>query len=340
MNAVIESYITRQRAAELEEHACPPSYPPYPEFDVHKVQLITSCIPNGENIDVVLHHSSQYSKWDFFHYHAFYELIYIYRGCAIQRFPQNELTLHEHDLLLLNPNAIHAPLTAAPNDCMFNIIVSRELLESWLLPSMEKSQLITDFVFDCLFSLSRARDYLYFPADPSGKATDIAECLIEEFISKNMNYERAMEAWLILLLTQLSRNYTEEGGQELLTNRETNRLMLEVLNYMEQNAPTLTLEGLAKHFGYSEGHLSRLIRQYTGKTYIQLIQHNKLEFARQYLQNSDVPVSDIMQRAGFHSAQHFYQLFKQNYLMSPSEYRKNYRSTADAVELKSAVSSE
>lgn len=325
MNATIERFIPEQRARERSEQPPFPPCAPYPAFNPRKVQIIRSRFPEGAHIDVFLHHSSEFSDGDFFHCHDFFEMIYIYRGHAIQRFPGRELTLREHDLLLLNPNTVHAPLTTDPADCMFNIIISRELFRETLRTSEGEQELLSNFVFDCLYQLSQARDYLFFPADPSGQTAQLAECLISEFIRGEMNFERAVEAWLTLLLTQLTRTYREEGGQVLLADRETNRVVADILDYMNRNAATTSLEELAGRFGYSVGHISRLIRQHTGRTYAEIIQHAKLERARQILQSTDEPVSAVMDRAGFHSPQHFYRIFRQRYLMSPTEYRRNCR---------------
>ena len=99
--------------------------------------------------------------------------------------------------------------------------------------------------------------------------------------------------------------------------------MADILSYMNDHAASVTLEELSELFGYSVGHLSRLIRKHTGKPYSEIVQKLKLEKARYYLETSDDPITEVMRRSGFSAAHHFYRIFKERYLMSPAEYRKS-----------------
>ena len=323
MDAFIDQFILNRRQWELTHLKPPPPTARRPQFNEKDVRVIADPHENAPSIQVLLHHSSKYSEMDFFHSHDFFELIYIYRGGCLQRFANSELPMRQHDILLLNPNTVHAPYTAAEEDCMFNILISKALFEQSMLSLMSEKQVLSNFILDCLYQITKARDYLYFPADKSGKVSGITESLILESLTKDLNYQKAMEAWLALLFTQLSRLYNDRYGTSLLTDSEGNRTVADVLAYMNEKASEISLEELADHFGYSVGHLSRLIRQHTGKTYAEIIQKLKLEKARYYLESCDDPITEIMDRSGFHSTQHFYRIFKERYLMSPAEYRKS-----------------
>ena len=327
MKEVIDQFVAQRRKWELQ-HIKPLSPTvKRPQFQEQKVRVINVPFEARQHIKVNLHHSSIFSEGDFFHYHDFFELIYLYRGGCLQRFAKSELTMKEHDILLLNPNTVHAPYTMAQTDCMFNVLISKSLFEQSMLSLMTDKQVLSSFILDCLYQISKARDYLYFPADETGKVSEIIESLIVEFIQKDLNYERALEAWLVLLFTQLSRVYHKRVGPSLLSDRENNRTVADILSYMNDHASTVSLEELSSRFGYSVGHLSRLIRQHTGKTYAEIIQRLKLERARCYLEVCDDPISEVMDRSGFHSTHHFYRIFKERYLMSPAEYRKNVRAS-------------
>lgn len=325
MNAVIDQFVVKRRQWELENIEPLPPTAKRPQFQDQKVRVINVPFEDRHPIKICLHHSSVFSEGDFFHYHDFFELIYLYRGGCLQRFAQNELSMKEHDILLLNPNTVHAPYTTCESDCMFNILISKGLFEQSMLSLMTDKQMLSSFILDCLYQISRAQDYLYFPADESGQVSSIMESMILESIRQDLNYEKAMEAWLVLLFTQLSRVYKERCDPSLLSGLENNRTVADVLAYMNKNAPTVSLEDLSIRFGYSVGHLSRLIRQHTGKTYAEIVQRLKLERARCLLEACDDPIAEVMDRAGFHSAHHFYRIFKEHYLMSPAEYRKNVR---------------
>ena len=327
LNSVIDEFIAKQREKELEAlrklSTRMPRTAAKPSPQQQKVRLINAQFPFGCNIDVTLHHSSRFPGQGFYHYHDFFEMIYVYRGGCCQRFANGEMQMKQHDLLLLNPNTVHAPYTTEEDDCMFNILIAKPLFEQSMLAMISDNKIFSNFILDCLYQVSKARDYLYFAADESSLVSQITENLIVELLQKQVSYQKAMEAWLILLFTQLSRQYHSDAGGSLAEDGETNRTVADILSYMNDHAASVTLEELSELFGYSVGHLSRLIRKHTGKPYSEIVQKLKLEKARYYLETSDDPITEVMRRSGFSAAHHFYRIFKERYLMSPAEYRKS-----------------
>ena len=133
-----------------------------------------------------------------------------------------------------------------------------------------------------------------------------------------------MEASLVLLFAKLSRIYHKRFSSEVLGNQKNTQTVVSILAYINENAPNVSLESISERFNYSTGHLSRMIHQFTGKPYSQIVQKFKIERARNYLENSQLTIPEIMELSGFHSANYFYRMFKKFYLMTPNEYRSNY----------------
>lgn len=147
--------------------------------------------------------------------------------------------------------------------------------------------------------------------------------MLLESIRKEIDYESCMESLLNLLFTRLTRLYHKRYSVKGEYDEREHALIGEILAYINKHPITVSLKELSRIFGYSERHLSRMIRQYTGRNYVEIIQHLKLEQARNDLAMSNMPVSEIIEHAGFHSPSYFYRIFREHYLMSPSEYRKN-----------------
>ena len=106
---------------------------------------------------------------------------------------------------------------------MFNILIAKPLFEQSMLAMISDNKIFSNFILDCLYQVSKARDYLYFAADESSLVSQITENLIVELLQKQVSYQKAMEAWLILLFTQLSRQYHSDAGGSLAEDGETNR---------------------------------------------------------------------------------------------------------------------
>ena len=100
-----------------------------------------------------------------------------------------------------------------------------------------------------------------------------------------------------------------------------NSIVIPMLRYMERNFRTCTQESVADFFHISPNYVTRLLKKYTGMTYIQLIQAQKLQTAANLLKQTTLPVTEIAQRAGYENVTFFYKKFQEKYHCQPGEYR-------------------
>jgi AraC family transcriptional activator of pobA len=90
---------------------------------------------------------------------------------------------------------------------------------------------------------------------------------------------------------------------------------------MEQRYQNVTLQELAHFFHYSERHMIRLLKEYTGQSFSQNIQKIKLKHAAELLITTDLSQKQIASRVGYSNPNHLKKLFIQQYQMTPAEYR-------------------
>lgn len=88
--------------------------------------------------------------------------------------------------------------------------------------------------------------------------------------------------------------------------------------------PALQTEGLASEMMMSLSTLFRKIKSLTGKTPVDLLNEYRLNKAMQYLANpqDDTPIAEIALKCGFSDASYFSKKFKDQYNISPSQYRQ------------------
>ena len=87
----------------------------------------------------------------------------------------------------------------------------------------------------------------------------------------------------------------------------------------------LSIEGLVEVTGLSARQLGRRFKRVTGITPGDYLLKTKCRFAREWLKNSDLPISDIAQLCGFSDSSHMGRVFKRWQGVSPSEYRRAVR---------------
>lgn len=104
------------------------------------------------------------------------------------------------------------------------------------------------------------------------------------------------------------------------------RFSEKVIYYMRENVESnLTLELLAKHFNFSPSHFSARFQQETKQSPIKYFISLKIEKACQYLELSNIKISDIYLKLGFHDAAYFSRIFSKVMGISPSKYRERER---------------
>ncbi len=110
---------------------------------------------------------------------------------------------------------------------------------------------------------------------------------------------------------------------------ETPGLLARVRHYLatRRGKPVKAAE-LARHFGYSPGHFSLLLRERTGLTAKAFIDRERTELARHYLEYSDLNIAELAEQLGFRESVYFCEFFKRRTGLSPGAYRR--RAGADA----------
>ena len=84
-----------------------------------------------------------------------------------------------------------------------------------------------------------------------------------------------------------------------------------------------TAKELCEQFHLSEKYISRYFKEHFHITLSQYITHLRLEHAKQLLQDTDIPVTEIAMQSGYQNVSYFIRSFKKTYGVSPLKYRKN-----------------
>src|ERR1700734_4097188 len=85
----------------------------------------------------------------------------------------------------------------------------------------------------------------------------------------------------------------------------------------------LSLDEMAQSVGLSTAHFARMFRKSTGETPHQFVLGQRLERAKTMLRAPDARVLDVAVACGFKTQQHFAQVFRDLWGVSPTEYRRD-----------------
>jgi len=84
----------------------------------------------------------------------------------------------------------------------------------------------------------------------------------------------------------------------------------------------LSLDEMAQSVGLSTAHFARMFRKSTGETPHQFVLRQRLKRAKAMLRAPDARVLDVAIACGFKTQQHFAQVFRDVWRVSPTEYRQ------------------
>jgi AraC family transcriptional regulator of adaptative response / DNA-3-methyladenine glycosylase II len=90
------------------------------------------------------------------------------------------------------------------------------------------------------------------------------------------------------------------------------------------------VEELAGRVGIGGRHLRRLFMQHLGAPPIAVLRTQRLHFARQLIDETDLPMTEIAFAAGFNSIRRFNQAIRESFLDAPTELRRKARRTGYA----------
>ena len=83
-----------------------------------------------------------------------------------------------------------------------------------------------------------------------------------------------------------------------------------------------TAKELCEQFHLLEKYISRYFKEHFHITLSQYITHLRLEYAKQLLQDTDTPVTEIAMQSGYQNVSYFIRIFKKTYGVSPLKYKK------------------
>lgn len=111
----------------------------------------------------------------------------------------------------------------------------------------------------------------------------------------------------------------EQNDNALLSNPFVDKVIEYINNHYQED---LTLEGLAAEFFVNKYYLIKQFKKYTLTSPIQYLIQYRISIGATLLRGSNLRISEIADRCGFHSLTNFLLRFKEATGYSPSQYRK------------------
>lgn len=252
------------------------------------------------------------------HSHNYIEMIYMCAGSTHHVIDGEDVFLQEGELLFLNQKARQEIYPAGEGDIAVNFIVLPEFFDYSLKMMGEEKNLLRDFVIDCLKGENEEAGYMHFKVAQVLPVQNPLENLIWTIWNKQPNKRSINQASMGVLFLHLMNHM---DCMETKTQNRKQRLIIEVLRYIEENYRNGELTRLAGLLNYDVHWLSREIKKLTGKNYTELVQEKRLNQAAYLLKNTSMSVMDVGLLVGYDNLSYFHRLFQKHYGMTPRKFR-------------------
>ncbi|MDE6945209.1 MAG: helix-turn-helix domain-containing protein [Lachnospiraceae bacterium] len=253
------------------------------------------------------------------HRHNYAELVYMCCGSTTHIINDTDkIVLQEGDLLFLNQTATHEIFPAKQDDVAVNFFILPEFFDR-TLSMIEQENVLRSFLISTLSNHDSQITYLHFQAKEILPIQNLIENMLWNLIDKKPGTNTINQVTMGLIFMNLSV-FVDSIAKNQAGNYEQD-LIFRVLKYIETHYKSGTLTDISAEIKLPPYYVSRLLKKYTGQTFKELLQQQKLQQAVYLLSQTTLSADDIIDAIGYSNSSFFYRIFREKYGCSPKEYR-------------------
>jgi len=269
--------------------------------------------------DVIVSKHLRYSPC-FLHTHSFFEIVFILNGSCTNKVSDTILKMNTGDVCIIAPNTIHA-LSVFSDDCIaINLLVRATTFEKSFFEILKTNDVLSSFFSRALYS-SNSQSYVLFTEQTDQRIMYSVIEMYHEFNSLYKYSDRILTSMMSAFFIRLLRSDVKNIIVPMHSITSLDRNIIYILNHIFLNFKNITLKDLSLKYNYSERQMARILKEYTGKTFINIIQDIKMQKACELLENPNISINKIIEHIGYSNTTHFYKIFKKHYNMTPIDYR-------------------
>jgi YesN/AraC family two-component response regulator len=253
------------------------------------------------------------------HRHNYIEINYVFNGQLKQRVGNEEIYLKKGELLFLNQHIEHEIEACAKEDIVINFIIQPQFFE-FIFSYLSSDNLISNFIINSLYNHTQNGHYLYYAVSEVAQIQELINKMMEEIMNPSILSDSTIKLYMGLLMIELIKN-----SDHLKQNKQSpadHYLIVEAMKYIEQHYQNASLYELAEKLNQPHYALSKNIKNATTFTFKELLQEKRLNKAKHLLEETDFPITEIVEMVGYDNISYFYRIFKTKYGVTPKKFRE------------------
>lgn len=256
-----------------------------------------------------------------FHIDNCFALLYIFQGDCTLTLNSFTRTMHTGELCIISPQ-IPRFHSFSPESVVLSITVEKETFKQTFSKLLVRDNCLSSFFRNTL--LHSEHGYLFFLLPLCNDLRQIIQHFFQETVHWDEYSPNVFLSYLDVLFTKIIRSQEESYDYYAHSTSSPAAVALpHILHYIQTHyMEELSLENLSKKFHYEKTYLSKLLHQFTGLTYTDIIYECRLKKAKELLRCTNYKITDIAGMVGYNSSDHFSRSFKKYVGMSPKNYRR------------------
>lgn len=274
----------------------------------------------NEKTDTILIFDRKKTDFNYpLHFHPEYELNYISNAAGAERIVGDSIgTIGSRELCLVGPNLYHIWKLGRADPTTDK----REITLQFVANVFPDALLAKDVYKRIADLLTRSQNGVLF----SSSTADQAEPLLHR-ISQTKGFEAYVEFLRLMefLAEQPDQTGLANNGFQAGTTAVTDNRIEKIHDYITNHyKERITLGDAADILSMSPVSVTRLIKQRTGKSFVDFLNEIRIGYATRMMVDSDMSISEICFASGFNNISNFNRTFRKKQGLTPTEFRQKY----------------
>ena len=256
------------------------------------------------------------------HVHEHFELLYILEGCFEMTAENRTYRLETGSIALIHPMVPHANRSVGTGK------------NSYMLLKFTPAALYS--VSQPLFELKYIAPYLRFSEQhvsihtagqlACSRLYELMRSIYQERQAEDYGYEMALRAYVCQVLLWFIREWHRTRPPQDMDERSLTRLQSAITYIDAHLGSELRAQDVADALGMGLSTFSRFFAGAAGMSFPAYVRAQRLRQASLLLADSDKSITDVALETGFNTASYLILCFRNQYGITPSQFRRMYSS--------------
>jgi AraC-like DNA-binding protein len=264
--------------------------------------------------------------------HGYFEVLYVCSGSADCRIQDRVLPLNEGDLAIVGSTMYHSIQCRSSPVTIAVLFFEPDLIRCD--GGSDSAEYLTPF-------LLQDSEFPHVVPAETGVPRQVFDMMLRiqsELPAFSRRGRLALETYLKMLLILLVNQYASYAGTVDTFQRRQRALdrLRPLFRYLGAHCGNgIQVRGAARICGMSESYFMSFFKRVTGLSFMEYLNHYRIERAQALLANTDDSMASISQEMGFCDQSYFGAVFRRVIGMTPATYRRRFRNknTTDRAQI-------